>query len=95
MEHPTVQKDTPAWIFHVWASFGISFLTTSIGIVRLPVNDWMRGFLGMGLLFTVASAFSLAKTIRDNHEAGKLINRISDAKAERILKEYELKSELE
>ena len=27
-----------------------------VGIWQLPVNVWMRGFLGMGLFFTVSSA---------------------------------------
>ena len=78
-------KDTAAWLFQVWASFAVSFLVTSIGIWMLPVNDWIRGFLGMGLLFTVGSCFSLAKTLRDDHEAKRFINRLDEAKAERII----------
>ena len=68
------------------------FLLT--GIVWLPVDDWTRGFLAMGLLFTVSACFTLAKTVRDSHEASKLINRLSGAKAERLLQEFEGKSSL-
>jgi hypothetical protein len=95
MMQPGQQHDTAAWIFQVWAAFLISFTTTVFGILRLPVDNWMRGFLWMGLSFTVTSAFALAKTLRDNHEAGRLRNRITDAKTEKLLREYEMKAETE
>ena len=82
--------DTPAWIFQTWASFILSMGVTSTGIYYLPVDLWVRGFMGMGLLFTVASSFTLAKTVRDNFEAAKLVNRVKDAKAEKLLRDFEL-----
>ena len=48
----------------------------------------MKGYLFMGLLFTVGMSFSVAKTIRDQHETSKLINRVEEAKTEKILNEY-------
>ena len=48
---------------------GFRSLLTSLGIAYLPVDVWTKGFLGMGLLFTIGSCFSLAKTVRDDHEA--------------------------
>ncbi len=88
-----VQRDTAAWIFQVWASFGLSLGTTAIGIGYLPVDPWIRAFVWMGLAFSVGSALSLAKTLRDNHEAKRLLNRLSDAKTEKIIREYELGDE--
>ena len=88
-----VQRDTAAWIFQVWASFGLSVATTAIGIGYLPVDPWIRAFLWMGLAFSVGSSLSLAKTLRDNHEAKRLLNRLSDAKTEKIIREYELGDE--
>jgi hypothetical protein len=85
-----IQRDTAAWIFQVWASFALSIGTTAIGIVYLPVDAWTRAFLGMGLLFSVGSALSLAKTLRDNHEARRLLNRLTEAKAEKIIREFEI-----
>jgi hypothetical protein len=85
-----VPRDTPAWIFQVWVSFLLSIGATAVGIAYLPVDAWLRAFLGMGLLFSVGSALSLAKTLRDNHEAKRLLNRLSEAKAERIIREYEI-----
>ncbi len=89
--HPTLTKDTPAWIFQVWISFAISFVAVTLGIIYMPVDGWIRSFLAVGVFFLVASCFTLAKTLRDNHEAEKLINRISDAKTEKMLHEFEMK----
>ncbi len=85
-----VQRDTAAWIFQVWASFALAVGTTALGIAYLPVDPWIRAFFGMGLLFSVGSALTLAKTLRDNHEARRLINRLSEAKAEKIIREFEV-----
>jgi len=91
LPHP---RDTDAWMFQAWAAFLVAFGTMGVGIVFLPVDGWTRGFLAMGLLFVVNACFTLAKTVRDNHEASRLINRISDAKAEKLLHEFEGKSPL-
>lgn len=63
--------NTVAWQIQVWASFLLATATTTIGILYLPVDAWIKGFLGMGLLFTIGSCFTLAKTVRDEHEAGQ------------------------
>jgi hypothetical protein len=41
----------------------------------------------MASIFTVGASFTLAKTVRDEHEANRLINKIEDAAAERVLRE--------
>jgi hypothetical protein len=89
MEQPQHQRDTGAWVFQAWASFLIAVGSTTVGIIWLPVDGWVRGFLAMGLLFTVNACFTLAKTVRDTHEAGKFINRLTGAKAEKLLQEFE------
>lgn len=63
------RSNTLAYIFQVWVSFVVAAGGTCIGIAYLPVDAWTKGFLGMGLLFTIGSCFSLAKTIRDEQEA--------------------------
>jgi hypothetical protein len=88
MQNLTPQKDTTAWIFQVWASFIISTSATALGIAYLPVDAWVKGFMGMGLTFTVGSSFTLSKTIRDNHEAAKINARIDEAKVEKLLSEH-------
>ena len=59
------------------------------GIFFLPAELWVKGYLGIGVLFSVGSTFTLSKSLRDEHEAKKLINKLSEAKAKRILKTYD------
>lgn len=90
LRNDEVQRDTAAWIFQVWASFGLAVGTTAVGIAYLPLDPWIRAFFGMGLLFSVGSALTLAKTLRDNHEARRLINRLTEAKAENMIRDFEV-----
>ena len=43
----------------------------------------------MGLLFTTGSAFTLAKTLRDDHEASLLHHKLEEARTERLLRDTE------
>jgi hypothetical protein len=47
----------------------------------------MKGYLSMGIVMLIQSCVTLTKTIRDMHESGRMVNRIEDAKAERLLME--------
>lgn len=85
----THQAHSNAWIFQAWASFAISATATTIGICYLPVDGWVKGYVGMGTIFTVASTFSVAKTTRDMHESKRLVSRVDEAKLERILTEHD------
>ncbi|HBK97002.1 MAG: YiaA/YiaB family inner membrane protein [Microcoleus sp.] len=82
------QRDTNAWILQCWVSFILATSTTAIGIIYLPVDIWVKSFVGMGLTFSVGSSFTLAKTIRDNNEATRLTARIDEARVEKILAEH-------
>lgn len=84
-----ISKNTAAWKIYVWISFGLSFGLTLFGVYQLSADWWVKGYLLMGLIFTVGSCFTLSKTLRDDHESQKLLNRISNAKTEKMLKEYE------
>jgi hypothetical protein len=46
-----------------------------------------EGYLAMGIAMLIQSCITLTKTMRDNDEAAKLVNRIEDAKTERLLME--------
>ncbi|NTW97362.1 MAG: hypothetical protein HGB28_02300 [Oscillochloris sp.] len=91
MEPQQNQKDSPAWIAFVWISFVISSALMILGVWYLPVDSWVKGYFAMGFFFTIGSTFSLSKTLRDQHESRRLLNRIVDAKTEKILHDYELK----
>lgn len=84
-----IQEHSAAWIAQTWISFLISLSATSIGIVYLPVDGWTKGFMGMGLIFSIGSTISLTKTQRDIHESQKLTSKIEEARVEKILTEHD------
>jgi hypothetical protein len=88
MQQLGFQKDSAAWIFQTWAAFALSVGMTTVGIVNMPVDTWIKGFMGMGLAFSVGSTFTLAKTQRDLHEAKRLAARIDEAKVEQLLTQH-------
>ena len=91
MENQQLNKNTAAWRFQVWASFALSVTLMGIGIYHLPLDYWMKGYLTMGLVFTIGSCFGLAKTIRDDHEAEVQLEVRSggnNAKTETIIRQY-------
>lgn len=59
-----------------------------IGILHLPVNNWTKGYMGLGALFAVGSTLSLAKTTRDLHEERRFNTRIDEARVEKLLAEH-------
>ena len=88
MERNMMDLDTQAWRLQVWIAFVLALSLTTVGVLYLPVDIWVKGYLGTGLYFTISAAFTLAKTLRDQHEREKITNRINEAKAERMLREY-------
>ncbi|MCU0492117.1 MAG: hypothetical protein MUD01_11040, partial [Chloroflexaceae bacterium] len=58
-----------------WTSFIISTTFTLIGTYYMPVDLWIKGYLWMGLLFSVGSTFTLSKTIRDSFEQQRQTRR--------------------
>lgn len=87
----TPEPHSSAWQAQVWISFVVSVMATAVGVYCLPVDTWIKGYLAMGLLFSVGSTLSLAKTSRDQHEARKIAARVDEARMERLLTESNLK----
>jgi len=85
----TPATHSAAWVAQTWISFVIAVGITSMGIWFLPVDVWVKAFMAMGLLFSVGSTFSLAKTVRDQHEAESLRKRIDEARVNRIIAEHD------
>ena len=82
-----VQPHSGAWVTFTYVSFAASAFMVSVGVFYLPIDLWMKGYLTMGIIMMVQCCVTLTKTVRDMHESGKLVNRIEDAKAERLLME--------
>jgi hypothetical protein len=76
---------SPAWVVFTYVSFAAALAMVVVGIILMPIDLAMKGYLAMGIAMLIQSCITLTKTIRDNDEAGKLVNRIEDAKTERLL----------
>ena len=76
---------SPAWVVFTYVSFAAAFAMVVVGIILMPIDLAMKGYLAMGIVMLIQSCITLTKTIRDNEEAGKLASRIEDAKTERLL----------
>ncbi|MBB6576742.1 hypothetical protein HNP33_000790 [Comamonas odontotermitis] len=60
-----VQRDTRAWQYQVWISFGIAIAMCAIGLAWLPGQHLEQAFMVMGYMFCLSAAFVLAKFVRD------------------------------
>ena len=83
----TIQPHSGAWVTFTYASFAASAFLVAVGVFFLPISIWMQGYLTMGIVMLVQPCITMTKTVRDNYESGKFVNRIEDAKAERLLME--------
>jgi hypothetical protein len=61
--------DTPMWGAVVWGGFAFAMALTAWGLWRMEINPTYKAFLGVAWLFLVSTCFTLAKTLRDAHEA--------------------------
>jgi hypothetical protein len=83
------QDHSSAWSLQVKVSFVVSLTGLILGIAYLPVEPWVRAYLALAALYSITSAISLSKTLRDEHEATRFVNRIDEAKLDRFLAEHD------
>ncbi len=88
MNEKRMYADSVSWIFFTKLLFLVSLGALVFGVIMLPLDIWAKGYLGMGLFFLVSSTISVSKTLRDKHEFDRIINRVEEAKTEKILQEY-------
>jgi hypothetical protein len=82
-------RNTPAFFAQAVASFSVALIAVAVGIAALPVDPWVRGFLALGLLYTVTSAFTLAKCIRDRQEETSLTKRVDQARLDKLITDHD------
>lgn len=63
------QTDTPMFRLVVWGGFFLAMSLTGWGLWRMEVNETYKAFLGVSWLYLITCTFTLAKTLRDGHEA--------------------------
>jgi hypothetical protein len=77
--------NTTGWLTFTYASFALAAFMSGLGIWALPGDLWVKGYMMMAAVFLCGSTFTLAKTVRDEHEAKRFANRLDEAKTEKLL----------
>jgi len=88
MTTQTRPKQTPAFYVQSIISFAVSTVAVLLAIAYLPV-DKTRSFFALGFLYVVTSSLTLAKCVRDQHEASQVVHRVDEARLERFLAEHD------
>ncbi len=68
--------DTPLWKLVVWGGFAVAMGLTGWGLLGMEINATYKAFLGVSWLYLITTAFTLAKMLRDRHEADLLEARL-------------------
>jgi hypothetical protein len=76
-DNATRRQDTPMWGLVVWAGFGFAVALTAWGLWRMDIQPVWKSYLLVSWLFLVSATFTLAKTLRDAHEADLLEARLA------------------
>jgi len=79
------QSHSGAWVAFNYANVVIALGMTVGGVLFLPLDVWIKGYMLMGIAMLVSSSISVTKTIRDVQESARLVNKIEDAKTEQLL----------
>ena len=86
---PNNSRNTNAFFVQAGISFAVALGSMVVGILFLPVDEWIRAFLGLGVLFLTTSTFTLAKCVRDAQESQAVHVRLDQARVDRILAEHD------
>ena len=89
MSTPTQNKTTNAFYAQAGISFGLALLSMVVAVLYLPVDPWIRAFLALGTLYLTTSTFTLAKCVRDAQETSSVVNRLDQARVDKILAEHD------
>lgn len=65
------KADTPMWRWVVYGAFFVAMTLTGWGLWRMNINDTYKAFLLVSWLYLTTSTFTLAKTLRDGHDADR------------------------
>jgi len=68
---PAGAGDTALWKLVVWGGFAAALALTGWGLLGMDISPTYQAFLGVGWLYLITTAFTLAKMLRDHHEAGR------------------------
>lgn len=75
--------DTPMFRIVVWSGFFLAMALTAWGLLRMEINETYKAFLAVSWLYLITCTFTLAKTLRDRHEADLAEARAEGSRAAR------------
>lgn len=89
MTSPTSPTTTTAFYVQAVLAFAIALGSVVVAIYNLPVDIWVRSFLGLSTIFLVTSSFTLAKVVRDRQDEEAVVKRVDQARVDRLLAEHD------
>lgn len=88
MQSIDTQASSKGWTLFVKLSFVLSLVAMAAVIVMLEGDLMLKGYLALNSVFIVSSTIMMSKTVRDNFESEKILNKIAEAKTNKIIQEY-------
>ncbi len=82
-------NDSQAWKMFSIITFGIAACMMAGGIYFLEASFSAKGFYAMSAIMLVHTSITVTKVLRDEQEANRFINKVEDAKTEKLLMEMD------
>jgi hypothetical protein len=76
-DNASKKADTPMWRWVVFGGFAVAMALTAWGLWRMNINETYKVFLLVSWLYLITCTFTLAKTLRDRHDADVAEARLS------------------
>lgn len=73
--HGAPASATQLYRLVAWGGFFLAMALTAWGLFRMDIQPAYKTFLGVAWLYLITSTFTLAKTLRDSHEADLIEHR--------------------
>jgi hypothetical protein len=89
MSKPVQPTMTGAYYAQCVISFGLALGSVALGVIFLPIDPWLRAFLAVSVLYTVTTAFGLAKCLRDRQEIVSMASRVDQARLDKLISEHD------
>jgi hypothetical protein len=80
-------RTSQAFNMFSYVNFGVAAVMMAGGVYFLEASFAAKGFYAMAALMLVSSTVGITKALRDKEEADRLVNRLEEARTERLLAE--------
>jgi hypothetical protein len=85
MQNTYAIKPSEPWTLFTVAAFILAASMMAGGIYFLEASFAAKGFYAMAAIMLVHTSVSITKTLRDIEESKRMINKLEDAKTEKLL----------